>query len=207
MAIDMALTKAAPRVTEAEYLAIERTASYKSEFFGGEMFAMAGGSAMHSLIASNLIGEFQAKLKGRPCKPFTSDLRVKIEATGLLTYPDVSVVCGPLHYLEGTNDTILNPVLLVEVLSDSTEAYDRGEKFQHYRQIPSLKEYLLASQRLPRLEHFVRSANDEWTLRTIEAIGATLTLPALEITISLNEVFADVKFLPAPIRPQVPNPS
>jgi len=190
-------------MTEAEYLAIERAAPFKSECFAGEMFAIAGGSAMHSLIAVNLAAELRAKLKSRPCDAFNSDLRIKIEATGLYTYPDVSVVCGPLQYVAGTNDTILNPVLLVEVLSDSTEAYDRGEKFQMYRQIPSFKEYVLASQRLPRLEHFARRSNDEWALRTVEGRDASLTLPCLEVTIDLNEVFAGVEFEPLPIRPQV----
>jgi len=139
----MAVTSPAARLTEAEYLALERSAPFKSEFFDGEMFAMAGGSPMHSLMGANLIGELRSKLKGGPCRPFTSDLRIKIEATGLFTYPDVSVICGPLHFVEGTDDTVVNPTLIVEVLSDSTEAYDRGEKFQHYRQMPSLKEYLL----------------------------------------------------------------
>ena len=131
----MAVAETVRKLTEAEYLALERAAESKSEFFDGEMFAMAGGSPMHALIAANLIRELGMKLKGRPCKPFTSDLRLKVEATGLLTYPDVSVLCGPLQFAADTDDTVVNPTLLIEVLSDSTEAYDRGEKFQHYRQM------------------------------------------------------------------------
>jgi Uma2 family endonuclease len=124
----------------------------------------------------------------------------------LCTYPDVSVVCGPLEFAVGTDDTVINPTLLIEVLSDSTEAYDRGEKFQHCRQMPSLKEYVLASQRLPRIEHFLRRPKDEWTLRIAEGKDATLTLPSLEITIELSEVFAGVDFAPVPIRAQVRPP-
>jgi len=202
----MAVPTTVPRLTESEYLALERAAPFRSEYFDGEMFAMAGGSPMHSLIAANLIGEFRNKLKGGPCKAYTGDLRLKVEATGLLTYPDVSVVCGPLQFASGTDDTVVNPTLLIEVLSDSTEAYDRGEKFQHYRQMPSLKEYLLVSQRLPRIEQYGRRPNAEWALRVAEGKDAKLTLPALEITLELNEVFAGVDFPPASIRAQVQPP-
>src|SRR5262245_18786350 len=183
----MAVANTSHRLSEEEYLTRERAAPFKSEFFDGEMLAMAGGSPMHSLIAANLIGELRTKLKGRPCRPFTSDLRLKVETTGLFTYPDVSVICGPLQFAAGTEDTVANSTLIIEVLSDSTEAYDRGEKFQHYRQIPSLKEYLLASQRLPRLEHFLRRPNEEWAMRTFEAKDASLALPSLEIALELNE--------------------
>lgn len=200
----MALLQTQHRLSEAEYLAIERAADLKSEFFDGAMFAMAGGTVMHSLIAANIIGELCSKLKGGSCKAFTSDLRLKVEATGLFTYPDASVVCGPLQLLPGTDDTLLNPVLVVEVLSRSTEAYDRGEKFQHYRQIPSLQEYILVSQRLPRIEQFLRAADGDWTLRTAEGSKAKLLLPSLQVTLELNEVFAGVEFSAEPIRPQIP---
>jgi Uma2 family endonuclease len=198
----MAVANTVHRLSEGEYLTIERTAPFRSEFFGGEMFAMAGRTPMHSLITANLIGELRTKLKGRPCRPFTSDLRLKVEATGLLTYPDVSVICGPLQFAPGTDDTVVNPTLLIEVLSDSTEAYDRGEKFQHYRQMPSLKEYVLVSQRLPRMEQFLRRPNEEWAMRTTEGRETSLALPSLEITLELNEVFAGVEFAPAAIRAQ-----
>src|SRR3954469_17977976 len=108
----MAAIRPAPRLSEAEYLAIERDAEFKSQFYNGEMFAMAGGSPKHSLIASNLNGEIRNALKGRPCMVFNSDLRLKIEATGLFTYPDLSVVCGPIQTLPGADDVLLNPVLL-----------------------------------------------------------------------------------------------
>ena len=161
---------------------------------------------MHSLIAANLIGELRNSLKGRHCKPFTSDLRLKVEATGLCTYPDVSVICGPIQFAAGTDDTVVNPTVIIEVLSDSTEAYDRGEKFLHYRQMPSLKEYLLVSQRLCRIEQFLRRPNEEWTMRIAEGKDAVLALSSLDITIELSEVFAGVDFAPVPIRAQVKPP-
>ncbi len=161
---------------------------------------------MHSLIAANVIRELGTKLRGRPCKAFTSDLRLKVAATGLLTYPDVSVICGSLEFAPGTDDTVVNPTLLVEVLSEATEAYDRGEKFRHYQQMPTLKEYLLVSQRLPRIEQFLRGSKDEWTLRTAEGQEAALKLASLQITLQLNEVFAGVEFAPTPMRAPVRPP-
>ena len=191
-------------MNEAEYLAAERGAEFKSEFFNGEIFAMAGGSPMHSLIAANLIRHLGNKLESHPCKVFTSDLRLKVEATGLFTYADAPVICGAFQFAAGTDDTVVNPALIAEVLSPSTEAYDRGEKFQHYRQIPSLQEYLLVNQRLPRIEQLLRAPNGEWTLRTAEGANATLTLPSLKITLELNKIFAGVEFPAEPMRPQIP---
>ena len=200
----MAVPQRLTHLTEEDYLALERAASSRSEFLDGEMFAMAGGSPMHSLIAANVIRELGNHLRSGPCRPFTSDLRLKVEATGLYTYPDVSVLCGPLQYAAGTDDTVVNPTVLVEVLSDATEGYDRGEKFRHYRQMPALQEYLLVSQRQPRIEQFLRRPGDEWTLRTAEGRDAALLLPALGVTLALREVFAGVEFPPASIRPPTP---
>src|SRR5947199_6445650 len=160
----MSLAEPARRLTETAYLEMERAADFKSEFFEGEVFAMAGGTPQHSLIATNLAAEFNNRLKSHPCIPYNADLRIKIEGTALFTYPDLSVICGPLQFAEGTNDTVLNPTVLVEVLSNSTEAYDRGKKFEHYRQILSLKEYLLVSQKEARIEQFIRQANGRWLL-------------------------------------------
>ena len=188
------------RLTEAEYLAIERAAEFKSEFFDGEMFAMAGGTPRHSLISTNLAAEFNNRLRAGLCVPYNADLRIKIEATGLCAYPDLSVICGPLEFAEGTNDTVLNPTVIVEVLSDSTEAYDRGKKFEHYRHIGSLREYLLVSQKEPRIEQFIRQPDGRWLLNEAAGPEAKVELPALHIAISLAEVFAKVDFGPAPIR-------
>jgi Uma2 family endonuclease len=196
----MALAQKLSGLTEAEYLQLERRAETKSEFFDGEMFAMAGGTSFHSLIAANLLAQLITKLKTSDCIAYTSDLRVKIEATGLLTYPDVSVVCGPQRFLDEHHDTLLNPTLLVEVLSDSTEAYDRGKKFEHYRQIPTCREYLLISQKEPRIEQFIRQANGEWILKEAAGLEAELKLPSLGIVLPLAEVFANIEFPPAPLR-------
>jgi Uma2 family endonuclease len=197
----MILAEPSRRLTAEEYLGLERAAVFRSEFFEGEMFAMAGGTPEHSLIATNLAGEFRNRLKGHHCVPYNADLRVKVEATGLFTYPDLSIVCGPLKLAPGTNDTIVNPAMLVEVLSDSTEGYDRGKKFEHYRQIPTLREYLLVSQKEPRVEQFVRQADGKWLLNEAFGIEKSLELPSLQISISLGEVFENVKFVSTPIRP------
>jgi len=186
-------TRSTP-LTEAEYLAIERAAPAKSEFHGGEMFAMAGGSPMHSLIAANLIALLHRALSGSGCLTFTSDLRVKVDMTGLYTYPDVSVACGELCFADAERDTLLNPTLLVEVLSDATEGYDRGEKFEQYRRIASLRGYLLVSQRKPVIELFVREADGRWSLREAAGTEASLEIPPLQITLALAEVFANVAF-------------
>jgi Uma2 family endonuclease len=200
----MSLPRTLRRLTEAEYLEIERVAEFKSEFFDGEVFAMAGGTPQHSLIATNLAGEFRNRLKDSNCVPYNADLRIKIEATGLCTYPDLSVICGPLQLAEGTDDTVVNPTLLVEVLSDSTEAYDRGKKFEHYRQIPTCREYLLVSQHESRIEQFIRQADGRWVLNEAVGLEATLELPSLRISVSLAEVFAKVNFVPSPIRAASP---
>ncbi|HEY2951201.1 MAG TPA: Uma2 family endonuclease [Verrucomicrobiae bacterium] len=197
----MAVLEPVKRLTEAEYLAIERRAEFKSEFFGGEVFAMAGGTLQHSRIATNLVREFSLRLEGSPCEPLNSDLRVKVEATGLLTYPDLSVVCAAEKFLDAEEDTLVNPTLIAEVLSDSTEAYDRGKKFEHYRQIPSLREYLLVSQREPRVEQFIRRENGQWLLREAVGLKKTLFIPSLRITLALAEVFRRVRFPAASSRP------
>ena len=205
----MSVPQTTHRLTEAEYLALERAAvGVKSEFYDGEMFAMAGGTRRHSLIGTNLTIEFGNKLRGHRCRPYNAELRVKIEATGLFTYPDLSVVCGKPVLLDQGMDTLINPTLLAEVLSESTESYDRGKKFQHNQQISSLKEYLLISQDEPRIEQFVRQGDDQWLLRETLGMQSKLTLPSLDITISLAEIFADVEFplrnvlkVPRPRRP------
>jgi len=200
------MTSAKPlhRLTEAEYLNLERSSESRNEYFDGELFAMSGGTPLHSQIAASLIQEIGRRLRGGRCVVYTSDLRLKIEVTGLFTYPDLSVVCGPIQFAADTDDTVVNPAVIVEVLSDSTEAYDRGKKFENYRQIPSLREYLLVSQKEPRIEQFIRQPNEQWLLREAAGLEATLALPSLEIQISFDEVFGGVQFVPAPIRAQTP---
>jgi Uma2 family endonuclease len=201
----MALLNPVRRLTESEYLEIERAAEFKSEFFDGEMFAMSGGTRWHSLISANFGGELRNALKGGKCIVYESNLRLKVEATGLLTYPDVMVAFEGQRFSDDHMDTLLNPSVLIEVLSDSTEAYDRGKKFEHYRQILSLKEYLLVSQHEPRIDQYLRHPGDEWLLRETSGLDKNITLPSLNVSIPLSEVFANVQFIPHPIRtPRAP---
>jgi Uma2 family endonuclease len=194
----MGLPQRVPRLSAQEYLARERAATYRSEFFDGETFAMAGGSPQHSLIKVNVTGELRALLKGARCTAYDSDLRVLVSRTGLYTYPDASVICGPLEFDDERHDTVLNPTVVVEVLSESTEAYDRGKKFGHYRQIPMLREYVLVSQEEPRIERFLRNDDGTWTLTEATGLEATLRLPSLGIEIALREVYDKVEFPPPP---------
>ncbi len=197
----MSVAAAEKHLTEAEFLELERRAEFKSEFFDGEMFAMAGGTREHSLIAMNLGAELRNRLKKPPCLTYNADLRVKNEATGLLTYPDISVVCGPERFLDEERDTLTNPTLIGEILSDSTEAYDRGTKFSHYRLIPSLQHVLFVSQKEPRIECYTR-IGEGWRLSEGLGLNAQLELPALEISLALSEVFAKVEFGPRSLRLQ-----
>jgi Uma2 family endonuclease len=135
---------------------------------------------------------------------YNADLRIKVDATGLLTYPDLSVICGLLQFAQRTDDTVVNTTLLVEVLSNFTEAYDRGRKFEHYRQIPTLQEYLLVSQTEPRIEQFIRQSDGRWLLNEAAGMDKKIELPSLKITISLSAIFAKVNFVPVPIRPTLP---
>ena len=196
----MSLAQNVPRLSEAEYLRLERQAETKSEYFDGEIFAMAGGTRAHSVIAINLGGELRSRLKASDCVVYNADMKVKVQTTGLFTYADVSVACGEQSFLDEGEDTLLNPMVVFEVLSDSTEAYDRGKKFEHYRQIPSCREYLLVSQTEPRIEQFIRQPNGEWILKEAAGMSAEIKLPSLGIVLPLAEVFAKVKFTPGRLR-------
>jgi Uma2 family endonuclease len=194
----MSVLRPVSRLTPAEYLRIERAAPYRSEYFAGEMFAMAGGSPRHSLITMNVGSELRNRLKGRPCTAYESNLRIRVSATGLYTYPGASVICGELEFDDERQDTVLNPTLIVEVLSDSTEAYDRGKKFGHYRQLESLREYLLVAQDRPYLERFLRNADNTWTLTVASGLDQSLELPSIGVTLPLSEVYDKVSFAAGP---------
>jgi Uma2 family endonuclease len=157
------------------------------------MFAMAGGSVNHSLIAANLIATLRSLLKGSGCRVFTGDLRVHIPASGFYTYPDVTVVCGELQVLDETRDTVMNPVVLIEVLSPNTESYDRGQKFFFYRSIPSLREYVLVSQKTRRIEVFRRRNDDGvWELHEPDNSGL-ITFESIGCELALEDVYAEVE--------------
>ena len=178
--------------TPEEYLALERQAQYKSEYYAGEIFAMAGASRWHNLIVTNVVRELSLQLKGRPCTTYPSDMRVKISPTGLYAYPDVTVVCGEARFDDTQQDTLLNPTLIVEVLSDSTEAYDRGGKFAHYRKLDSLMAYVLITQTKPHIEHYVRQPDNRWLLSEADSIHDTIHLPAIDCHLALAEVYDKV---------------
>jgi len=179
-------------VTPDEYLQRERHAEFKSEYYRGETFAMAGASADHNLIVSNCIVNIGSQLKKRPCRVYPSDLRLKVQATGLFTYPDVTVVCGEPQFEYDRGDVLTNPVLIIEVLSDSTEAYDRGAKFEIYRTIPSLQHYVLIAQDRISVESFTRTTADEWILRARQELNGSIRLDTIDCDLSLAEVYDKV---------------
>lgn len=147
---------AQPRYTPEEYLALERKAEHKSEYVNGRIYAMAGASHWHNLIVGNTFGELRARIRSRGCTTYVNDMRVKVSSTGLYTYPDVMALCDAPRFEDSHADTLLNPSAIIEVLSDSTERYDRGEKFGHYRRLETLREYVLVSQNRVQVERFVR---------------------------------------------------
>ena len=181
--------------TEAEYLDRERQSIAKHEYVNGEIVAMAGATMRHNLITTNVIGALRNLLAGRPCLVLGSDQRVNVQATRMYTYPDVSVLCGKPAPHPQDSSTLLNPQLIVEVLSDSTEAYDRGAKFAHYQTVDSLAEYMLVSQGQPRVEHYRRMDSGQWLLTVTQERGA-ITLPALGVDLSLDEVYLNIELLP-----------
>jgi len=184
------------RLTPEEYLAIERKAEYKSEYFNGEMFAMSGASERHVSIVANIMYLLVGQLRRRPCKAYASDMRVRVSPTGLYTYPDVVVVCGQPQFADDQRDTLLNPTLIVEVLSESTKDYDRGGKFEHYRSLASLNEYVLIAQDKHHVEHFVRQPDNRWLLSETNWLEDTIHLSSIDCDLALIEVYDKVE-LPA----------
>lgn len=182
-----------PYLTPHEYLQRERKSETKHEYYNGEVFAMSGGSPSHNQICVNVSGELRQRLRERDCIVYSSDQRVKVSRTGLYTYPDVTVVCGEAKFDEDGNDTLLNPKVLIEVLSPSTADYDRGGKFKHYRSLPSLEEYVTISQDRPLVEHFVRDG-ERWVLTEIDSSGDSLILKSLECELPLTEIYLKVRF-------------
>jgi Uma2 family endonuclease len=178
-------------LTPEEYLEIERAAERKSEYFRGEMFATAGATERHVTIVTNLVAELRQSLKGRPCKVYSTDIRLRVSPSGLYTYPDVMVACGDLQFADDQKDTLLNPVVIVEVLSESTRDYDRGRKFQHYRTLPSLQEYLTIAQDEVHVEHWLRPEG-EWRLREFSDLGQAVRLDSISCTLPLAEIYDKV---------------
>ncbi|PKM09991.1 MAG: hypothetical protein CVV06_15790 [Gammaproteobacteria bacterium HGW-Gammaproteobacteria-10] len=172
-------------------LTLERSAAYKSEFHDGQIYAMTGASREHNLITVNIARELSVQLKKRPCEAYISDMRVKAAKAQSYHYPDIVVVCGTAQFEDMHVDILLNPTLLIEVLSPSTEAYDRGGKFAHYRKIPTLSEYLLVSQEQPSIERYMRQG-DVWILSEALGLDAVMPLESIACVIKLREVYDKV---------------
>lgn len=177
-------------LTADEYLALERQAETKSEYFGGEVFAMAGASRLHNLIVANIIRVLGNQLLDGPCNVYPSDMRVKIATLNTYTYPDVVIACGEELFEDEQNDTLLNPIVIIEVLSDSTEAYDRGKKFDHYQSLASFVEYMLVTQETCHLEHYVRQDDRTWTYRSFHSPEDVVQLEAIQCTLVLKDIYA-----------------
>src|SRR5829696_6777349 len=192
---------ALPYVTPADYLAAERKSTQKSEYINGHVYAMAGASRVHNLIAGNAFAELRAQLRGRSCEAYVNDMRVKVERTGMYTYPDVMGLCDQPRFEDDSVDTLLNPTVIIEVLSPSTERYDRGEKFAHYRRLESLREYILIAQDIRRIDHYRRDG-DTWVLTEVSGPDSVLVISSLSCTLRLSDLYDRVEFPPAGAGPQ-----
>jgi Uma2 family endonuclease len=181
-------------LTPEQYLDIERKADYKSEYYEGGMFAMSGAKEAHNLVAVHLLRQLDTKFMGRPCRVYGSDMRVRIKTAGLYTYPDAVAVCGEPVFLDDQRDTLLNPSLLVEILSPSTEAYDRGRKFEHYKTLESLREYLLIAQDRIHADLYTRQADGRWLLTSADRLEDRLTLESVGAEVSLADLYEKVEF-------------
>lgn len=189
------------RYTPEEYLAMERSAPEKHEYFDGKIFQMSSASYAHNVVCANLVSTLRPSLRKQNCDVVSNDLRVHIPATGLYTYPDVVVLCGQAQFLDNILDTLLNPVALIEVLSPTTEQYDRTTKFDHYRSIPSLKEYILVSLAKPRIECFRRNQDNTvppenmiWSYHTSTSLEDSAKLDSTQTILSLREVYERIDF-------------
>jgi Uma2 family endonuclease len=183
-----------PRLTPEQYLEIERAAQFRSEYYQGRMYAMSGGSHAHAIVITNLSRELSSALKAGPCIVTTNDFRVRVAEDGLYTYPDIVVVCDPPRYADNRRDTLLNPALLIEVLSPSTEGYDRGFKAAQYRMIDSLQEYAWVSQTEPRLELFRRLPSGDWLLTEAAGMEAACRFESAGCAIALKDIYDKVTF-------------
>ena len=184
-------------MTEAEYLAYERASEIRHEFWRGELFAMAGASEGHNLASGNLFVAVQLALRDKPCRAYTHDMRVFASQSRAYVYPDIVVACPPIEFKDEKRDTLLNPQVVVEVLSPSTESYDRGKKFDLYRQSESLRQYVLIAQDEPRVMSYIRQSDGvAWLLTPLAGLNAMLDFPTLGLSVPLSEIYRNVEFPP-----------
>ncbi len=182
-------------ITEEEYLAIEEASLEKHEYYDGEIFAMSGAKVPHNIIAMNLSRELATHLRRKPCKPFNSDQRVYIKKRGMFTYPDLFVVCGKIETRNNDNYNVMNPAVIIEILSPSTKNYDRGTKFKFYRDLPSLKEYILVDSQTINIESFSINNNHFWELKEYNDINDLLEIKLLSLSIPLGDIYEDVELI------------
>jgi Uma2 family endonuclease len=192
-------------ISENEYWRLEEESSVKHEYFRGFLYAMAGASRSHNVLAMNAAGSLHGQLRGKPCRAVGSDQRVKIEATGLQTYPDVVVYCQDARFDPRQKDTLLEPTVLIEVLSPGTAEYDRTDKFDHFKQIPTLRDYILVAQDRIRIDHFHRDAQNHWQLVTAHEPEETISLVSIDCALAVADVYDGVEIPPRvlPLRDQI----
>ena len=183
-----------PFLSAKDYLASERASKTKHEYYAGQVYAMAGTSERHNTLAGNTFASLHSQLRRRPCNIYPSDMRVKVSPMGLYTYPDISVVCGAAQFEDSRRDTLLNPTVLVEVLSPSTENYDRGQKFQRYRALSSLAEYVLIAQDAMHVEHYARQPDGRWLLTEADGPESAIHLASIACDLALADVYEKVDF-------------
>lgn len=181
-------------MTESEYLAFERESGIKHEYINGEIFAMTGATENHNLISVNILTTLKSQLSGKGCKVYPADMRVRVQETGEYFYPDASAVCEKAQFAEGVFDSLINPDLIIEVLSSSTERFDRGKKFQIYRKIASLREYILIAQDKPHIERYALNHAGKWELTDVIGLDSSLKLISVECTLDMKEVYDLVIF-------------
>jgi len=183
-------------LTPEQYLEMERKAEVRSEYYRGEMFAMPGGTGNHTMLSDNIIALLRPELRGGPCRAYSQNMRVLVGVTGLYTYPDIVVACGEKKFLDARQDTLLNPILVIEILSESTEAYDRGRKFSHYRTIESFQEYVLVSQDEVLVERYLRTG--DWPLTEAKRLEDSVELESVGCSLLLADIYEDVNPQPEP---------
>ncbi len=181
-------------VSVGDYLSMERSSLEKHEYYRGEVFAMSGASWNHNVIARNLNTIILPILKGKSCSMYGSDLRIHIPENTLYTYPDFSIICGTPETTDEEKDTIVKPAAIIEILSPTTKSYDRGDKFNLYRQIPTLQEYILIDSETVSVEHFVKQNVNEWKLTEIKDISKSFIIKTVDIPVTLQELYIDIKF-------------
>lgn len=181
-------------LSQADFLEFERNSEERHEYYKGEIFAMSGASYEHNVIEDNIRGALHNFLKGRECRSFGSNLRISVKANTLYTYPDIIVICGKPEFIDGQFDTVLNPTLIIEILSPSTANYDKGTKFELYRDIPSLKEYLTVDSTKIHIEQFVKNDNSTWTLQEFKSISDSFAMPCINMPVIISDWYDGVEF-------------